>query len=56
MNTLEMATYIEPNFDLASEFITPDMTPEEAEKTRKTTEEFYANFTDDDWQDMGNNY
>lgn len=57
MNDLERSTYVEPNFDIVlDEFCTPNMTPEEREKARKTTEEFYKNFTDDDLRDLGNNY
>lgn len=57
MNALERSTYVEPNFDLVlDEFCSPDMTPEEREKTRKKTEEFYNNFTDDDWRALGDNY
>lgn len=57
MNDLERSTYVEPNFDIVlDEFCTPNMTPEEREKARKVTEEFYKNFTDDDWRDLGNNY
>ncbi len=57
MNTLERSTYVEPNFDLVlDEFCSPNMTPEERENVRKKTEEFYNNFTDDDWRSLGDNY
>jgi hypothetical protein len=56
MNTLEASTYCEPDFDLINEFIGPEMTPEQIEETRKKTAEMYANFTDDDWRALGDNY
>lgn len=56
MNALEASTYAEPDFDLANEFIDDGMTEEQREEARKKTEEMYANFTDDDWRDLGNNY
>lgn len=56
MNTLEMNTYSEPDFGLMNEFIEPNMSEEEKEAARKKTEEMYANFTDDDWKALGDNY
>ena len=56
MNALEASTYAEPDFDLAGEFIGPEMTEAEREAARKKTEEMYANFTDDDWRALGDNY
>ena len=56
MNALEMSTYCEPNFDIIDEFVGPEMTPEQAEEARKKTAEMYANFTDDDWRALGDNY
>ncbi len=56
MNTLEKSTYCEPDFDLINEFTGPEMTPEQIEEARKKTAEMYANFTDDDWRALGDNY
>lgn len=56
MNTLEMSTYSELDFSLMSEFIEPTMSEEEKEAIRKKTAEMYANFTDDDWEALGDNY
>ena len=56
MNALEASTYAEPDFDLINEFTGPEMTPEQIEEARKKTAEMYANFTDDDWRAMGDNY
>lgn len=57
MNDLEKATYAEPDFSaVLDEFCNEEMTPEKREEIRKKTEEFYRNFTDDDWRDLGNNY
>ena len=57
MNDLEKATYAEPDFSaVLDEFCDEEMPPEKREEIRKKTEEFYRNFTDDDWRDLGNNY
>lgn len=56
MNTLEMKTYSEPDFGLMDEFIKSNMSEEEKEAVRKKTEEMYANFTDNDWKALGDNY
>ena len=56
MNTLEKSTYCEPNFDIIDEIIGPKMTPEQIEEDKKKTAEMYADFTDDDWRDLRNNY
>lgn len=59
MNKLEMSSYCEPNFDIYDEIINEEMT-EEKRKERKIAEEKtrekYANFTDDDWRALGDNY
>ena len=57
MNNLEMSTYVEPDFSIfRDEFINTEMSEEEKERIRKKTEEFYKDWTDDDYRDLGNNY
>lgn len=48
MNDLERATYCEPDFSLANEFVNETMSEEEKEATRKKTLEMYNNFYDDE--------
>lgn len=48
MNDLERATYCEPDFSLANEFVNETMSEEEKEVTRKKTLEMYNNFYDDE--------
>jgi len=56
MNTLEMSTYTEPDFLLIDEFVDPNMNEEQRAEARQKTIDMYANFTDDDWKDLGDNY
>ena len=56
MNKLEMSSYCEPNFDIYGEFINEEMTEEERKIAEEKTREMYANFTDDDWRALGDNY
>jgi len=56
MNTLEMSTYAEPDFLLIDEFVDPKMNEKQRAETRQKTIDMYANFTDDDWKDLGDNY
>ena len=57
MNTLEMETYSEPDFGaVLNEFTDDTMTEEQKAEMRKKTEDFYKDWTDDDWADLGNNY
>ena len=57
MNTLEMETYSEPDFGaVLDEFTDDTMTEEQKAEMCKKTEDFYKDWTDDDWADLGNNY
>ena len=56
MNKLEMSSYCEPDFNVYDEFINEEMTEEERKIAEEKTREMYANFTDDDWRALGDNY
>lgn len=56
MNTLEMQTYAEPNFDIVNEFVNEQMSEEEKEKVRQQTAKLYDDMTDEDWRHLGDNY
>ena len=56
MNKLEMSSYCEPYFNVYDEFTNEEMTEEERKIAEEKTREMYANFTDDDWRALGDNY
>ena len=43
-------------FGVTTDYLLDDEAEEEKEAARKKTEEMYANFTDDDWKALGDNY
>ena len=61
MNKLEMSSYCEPDFNIYyDEFINEEnnekISLEEGKIAEEKTREKYANFTDDDWRALGDNY
>ena len=57
MNKLEMSSYCEPDFNIYyDEFINEEIIEEKRKIAEEKAREKYANFTDDDWRALGDNY